>query len=241
MYDSSDSVKNQFWAEKADTVAKNTSKTPKRGNKSNKNVWRFYKNIQETFPILIVFDKKSKTGLGFEIEHRQQKLWHSPNLTNGQFSCRNIHALCYFAARSICQLTSRKCYIVFGHLSIPLTYRPNDLSMLPMSTRLKSKSTNTNLNWPLWGSESLWKGLRSVFDVDVDVDPISDLSLRIFWLVLIEIIYKLIYWATAAWRPAQGQYNHHQHQDVLCDAGDSIGSSLARPATTMPYYRITTR
>ena len=62
-YNSSDSVKNQFWAQRIDTGFK---KTPTK-NKKQKQA------IRVTFP-RVVWAEESKTGLVFEIGPRQQKL-----------------------------------------------------------------------------------------------------------------------------------------------------------------------
>ena len=60
----SDSLKHQFWAQRADDVPKTPCKTPKRKNWSNESIFRL-KNTS-TLP-RVVWTEESKTGLGIEI------------------------------------------------------------------------------------------------------------------------------------------------------------------------------
>ena len=48
------------------------------GAQKDKLVLWFYKEKEH---MQVVFDKESKTFLGYEIRHQQRKCWHKPNLT----------------------------------------------------------------------------------------------------------------------------------------------------------------
>ena len=60
-----------IFSSRADTVPKKTGKTPNMQKQlPNKPIFRFYKYPESM--LCVIYNEESKTGLGFEIGHRQQ-------------------------------------------------------------------------------------------------------------------------------------------------------------------------